>query len=230
MQLTKRLLEIASLVPNDARVVDVGTDHGYIPIYLTTNKLCKSCIASDINAGPLESAKRHMDKHGITQVELRQGSGLSTITTADQLDVAIVAGMGGMLIIDILRNDLTIVKGLKQLILQPQSNIPEVRKFIHEIGFAIKAESFLQDEGKYYTILVAVPGVKHYQHAYEYAYGKYLLAHPNATYRKWLAHKGEVFQKIRTSLSEADEVTRQAREISLQSERALYEEAMACIQ
>lgn len=230
MQLTKRLFEIAELVPADTTVVDVGTDHGYIPIYLTIYGKCKQCIASDINQGPLESAKRHMLKHGIHNLELRKGSGLSTVKVDEGIDVAIIAGMGGLLIIDILKNDLDVVKGLKKLILQPQSNLPEVRKFVHEVGFKIEEEKFLMDEGKYYTILSLVPGLEKYKEAYEYEYGKYLLNHPNAIYRQWLEHKKNVFDKIKHSLKDADEETRLQRETLLAKEIALYEEAMACIQ
>ncbi|MGL5677452.1 MAG: class I SAM-dependent methyltransferase, partial [Cellulosilyticaceae bacterium] len=98
MQLTKRLYEIVSLVPKGSTMVDVGTDHGYIPIYLTRNAICEKCIASDVNKGPLESAKRHMDQNGLQNIDLRLGSGLSTVDPEEGVEVAIIAGMGGLLI------------------------------------------------------------------------------------------------------------------------------------
>ncbi|MGL5677307.1 MAG: tRNA (adenine(22)-N(1))-methyltransferase, partial [Cellulosilyticaceae bacterium] len=177
----------------------------------------------------LESAKRHMDQNGLQNIDLRLGSGLSTVDPEEGVEVAIIAGMGGLLIIDILRNDLAVVKGLKKLILQPQSNLLEVRKFVHEIGFKIEEERFLLDEGKYYTILSLVPGSECYDNAYEYEYGKYLINHPNPTYLQWLDHKKAVFEKIKVSIQAADEDTRIKREAALMEEIKVYEEAMACI-
>lgn len=230
MQLTKRLFEIATCVPQHATVIDVGTDHGYIPIHLTQHQPGVTCIASDINQGPLDSAKRHMDKYGITGIELRRGSGLSTARITDALDTAIIAGMGGLLIIAILKNDLAVVKGLKRLIIQPQNNLPEVRKYLHTIGFAIQAEKFLEDEGKYYTILVAEPGEEQYTRPYEYEYGKYLLMHPNPTFEAWFAHKAVIFEKIEQQLMHADEAVRTSRLETLQHEINDYKEAMQCLQ
>ncbi|MEG0318798.1 MAG: class I SAM-dependent methyltransferase [Niameybacter sp.] len=162
MQLSKRLGAIASLVPEGAKLVDVGTDHGYIPIYLTKNHKASYCIASDINKGPLESAKRNRDKYQLSGIELRQGSGLQTIKLEDRMDTVVIAGMGGYLVHDILELDLVLVKTMRTLILQPQNNIPEIRRYVHSIGFKIAREVFLEEEGKYYTIIVAVPGVESY--------------------------------------------------------------------
>ena len=144
MQLSKRLGAIANLVPNNMRIADIGTDHGYIPIYLRLQNQVSYCIASDINKGPLESAKRNMAKYQVTGIETRQGGGLSTLCKEDQIDVVIIAGMGGYLIHDILENDLELVKGMKKIILQPQNNLTEIRKYIHEIGFKIEQETFLE--------------------------------------------------------------------------------------
>lgn len=229
MQLTARLYEIAKRVPKDTIVVDVGTDHGYIPIYLSLNNLCKKCIASDVNQGPLDSAKRHSDKYNIHTLELRKGSGLQTIKAEDAVEVVIIAGMGGLLIIDILRNDLDIVKGVKKLILQPQTNVPEVRRFLHTIGYRIEEEVFLTEEGKYYTIICAVHGEEKYLTDCEYEYGKYLLEHTTDLFKGWMNRKENVFEKIYTQIQLADATTQEVRKAALDEEYKIYQEALACM-
>ncbi|MGL4362895.1 MAG: tRNA (adenine(22)-N(1))-methyltransferase [Cellulosilyticaceae bacterium] len=230
MQLSKRLNAIASFVPPYTRVVDVGTDHGYIPIYLTMNNLCTYCIASDINKGPLESAKRHMLQQGINTIDLRQGSGLSTVSEEDALEACIIAGMGGLLINNILENDLNVVKGLKRLILQPQNNIPDVRRFLHMNNFKIIKEKFLKDDGKYYTILCAEKGQEKYEKEYEYKYGKYLLENTTPEYIEWLQYKENVFKKIEEQLKHADLETIEKRKKMLEEDYNQYKEALKCIQ
>lgn len=229
MQLTKRLYEIATLVPADSRVVDVGTDHGYIPIYLTYHQKASYCIASDINKGPLESAAKNIQKYLLEGICLRQGSGLSTVTEEDGMNVAIIAGMGGPLIIDILKNNLTIVKGVEQLILQPQSNIPDVRRYVHSIGFKIRSEKALVDEGKFYIILDCVKGEETYTEMYHYEYGKYLLEHPNQDFIQWLDYKKDVFQRIMNQLENAETDEQHKRYTEVEADYKLLKEALTCI-
>lgn len=230
MQLSKRLGAIANLVPNNIRIADIGTDHGYIPIYLRLQNQVSYCIASDINKGPLESAKRNMAKYQVTGIETRQGGGLSTLCKEDQIDVVIIAGMGGYLIHDILENDLELVKGMKKIILQPQNNLTEIRKYIHEIGFKIEQETFLEEDGKYYTIIVAVPGIEKYEKECEYVYGKYLLEHATELYQSWLNYKGAGYKKIIDQLKDIQTEQIKERIAELEKEYALYREAITCIQ
>ncbi len=229
MQLTKRLQAIADRVPKDTCVVDVGTDHGYIPIYLTRHGLCKKCIASDINQGPLDSAKKHSLKYQMNDLDLRKGSGLQTVSPKDAVEVIIIAGMGGTLVIDILKKDCEIVKGAKKLILQPQTNVMDVRKFLHEINFKISEETFLEEDGKYYTIISAEPGEESYPYVWQYVYGDYLLRHPNNTFSAWMTQKAQIFDKIKKQLESADENQRQVRVRQLDEEYAQYKEAMQCL-
>lgn len=230
MQLSKRLQSIADLVPANSKVADIGTDHGYIPIYLMRTQRANYCIASDINKGPLESAKRNMAKYQVKNIETRQGSGLQTITKDDQLDAFIIAGMGGYLIHDILKKDLDLVKGMKRIILQPQNNIPELRRYIHQIGFKIEQEVFLEEEGKYYNIIVAIPGQEKYEEAYEYVYGKYLLEHLTPLYKSWLIYKGEGYKKLIDKLEQSEAEQIKERIAELEKEYALYKEAVKCMQ
>ncbi|MGL4736894.1 MAG: tRNA (adenine(22)-N(1))-methyltransferase [Cellulosilyticaceae bacterium] len=230
MQLSNRLFHMARLVQKGERVVDVGTDHGFIPIYLRTEGICDYCIAGDINKGPLDNARKHMVQYNIQGVDLRLGGGLSQVTVADQINTIIIGGMGGPLIIDILRNDKAIVKGATRLILQPQNHVGDVRRYLHTIGFKILEESFIVDDGKYYTILHAVPGHEAYQEDYEYEYGKLNLLSPNETFREWMVHKEKVFGEILEKLEAVDTEQTRERKESLKAEYEVFKEAKACIQ
>lgn len=230
MQLSNRLFHMAKLVERGERVVDVGTDHGFIPVYLATHQICSFCIASDINKGPLENAKKHIAKYSAKGVDLRLGGGLSQVTAEDQINTIIIGGMGGPLIIDILRNDEAIVKGATRLILQPQNHVGDVRRYIHTIGFKIKEESFIKDDGKYYTIIHAVPGTEAYEKEYEYIYGKKLLQCPNEMLREWMDYKKTVFDKILEKLVDTETEQTRERKESLEQEYLVYKEALKCIQ
>lgn len=95
MQLSIRLSAIASFVPKGSYVIDVGTDHAYIPIYLVEQGIAKACLATDINKGPLEKARKNLAFHGIQNVSLRQTNGLEGIEIGTG-DVVMISGMGGV--------------------------------------------------------------------------------------------------------------------------------------
>jgi tRNA (adenine22-N1)-methyltransferase len=228
VQLSKRLDTLASLVPQGATLVDVGTDHGYLPIYLRNNKIIKSCIACDINKGPLENAAKHILRYEATNIELRQGNGLEAITSQDEIDTILIAGMGGYLISDILKNNTEVVKGSNLLILQPQSDYEMVRKLIHNLGFAIIKEIFIEEDGKYYTILCNAPGQEVYTKEIDYIYGKKNLENPSKDFIEWMNKKENTLQTLCTRL--ASVVNQQERKQELEREYALHQEAMRCIQ
>ena len=104
MELSKRLYAVASLVTEGASVADIGTDHGYVPIYLMKNKIASKVIALDINKGPLERARMHVIGHGLKgQIETRLSDGLKNVKPGE-VDTMIAAGMGGGLVIKILND------------------------------------------------------------------------------------------------------------------------------
>ena len=103
MKLTDRLLKIASLVDKDKRLADIGTDHGYIPVYLLNKNTIQYAILGDVNKGPLDNAKKEVMRNNlIDKVDLRLGSGIEVLKP-NEVDEIIIAGMGGMLINDILK-------------------------------------------------------------------------------------------------------------------------------
>lgn len=228
MQLSTRLSALVQYVPQGSRVIDVGTDHAYIPIYLIKNNIAISCLATDINAGPLKKAAYNIKQYGIDQIRLKQTNGLEGVSKADG-DVVMISGMGGYLIIDILERAKELVSGIKKLILQPQQDIDEVRKYLHQIGFRIEDEDFVIDDEKYYTVIVAVHGSEHYEHDYEYIYGKCLIKKSLPVFKEWLIKKEEKLEEISATLQDKDSEAALSRQKELAKELAMHREVMTCL-
>jgi tRNA (adenine22-N1)-methyltransferase len=157
MQLSKRLQAVADSVTRDNRVADVGCDHAYISIYLIQQHIAPHVIAMDINKGPLERGRKNIERLGLSShIETRLSDGLHELNPGEA-DTILIAGMGGALTVRILEEGLTTVKKCKELVLGPQSELFLVRKFLERIDFTIIAEQMLIDDGKYYTIMKAIP-------------------------------------------------------------------------
>jgi len=152
MELSKRLNWIIEKLNKVEVIMDVGTDHGYIPIYLIKNNIAKKVIASDINKEPLKKAKINASLDGVLdKIDLRLGGGLSPLNNKEA-DSVIIAGMGGNLIRDILESDLNKVKNLEYLILQPAQNPEVLRKYLYNNNYEVLEEDICLDENKYYEI------------------------------------------------------------------------------
>lgn len=155
MNISDRLKRIASMVNRCSSIADIGTDHGYIPIFLVKNKICDRAIASDINKGPVQRAMSNINAEGLEKaIECRQGAGLGTIAVGE-VDGAVIAGMGGYLIIDILEEHMNVVEKLQFMVLQPVQHSEVVRKYLYNRGYYIIDEELCYDEGKYYEIMKA---------------------------------------------------------------------------
>ncbi|MBY0756091.1 class I SAM-dependent methyltransferase [Clostridium sardiniense] len=152
MELSKRLSLIVDHIEECDTLVDVGTDHGYIPIYAVKNGICKNAIASDINKDPLDKAKLNSIFEGVDEnIDTRLGGGLETIKLGEA-QVAIIAGMGGNLIRDILEADKDKVKELEFMVLQPAQNPEVLREYLYTNGYEVIAEDLCIDEDKYYEL------------------------------------------------------------------------------
>ena len=157
MELSKRLRVIASFVEKGAVLADVGTDHGYVHIDLVQRGIVSRAIAMDVKEGPLQRAREHIREYGLTeQIETRLGDGLSRLAPGEA-DTILIAGMGGPLICRILEAGMETARAASSLILSPQSEVGEVRRFLCRFGFRIGDEAMVKDEGKYYVVIKASP-------------------------------------------------------------------------
>ena len=160
LALQPRLRAIANLVPDGARLVDVGTDHGFIPVDLLLSKRIHFAIASDIGAAPLDHARRTAEQYDVMEgIEFRLCDGLNGIS-ADEIDCIVIAGMGGDNIAAIL-DAAPWTKDQKSLILQPMSKAEVLRRWLSANGYQVIAERLVADKGVIYPILSVHGGEMH---------------------------------------------------------------------
>ena len=152
--LSLRLSTIASLVPKGAFVCDVGTDHGFLPIFLMESGKARGVIATDINEKPLKKAKENLKKTGTEGITLRLCDGLSGIKKGDA-DTVIIAGMGGEVISGILERNSEITENADiTIILQPTTSPEFLRKYLYETGYEIIKEIPVEEKGKLYSVML----------------------------------------------------------------------------
>ena len=152
MELSKRLNFIINNIGEASVLADIGTDHGYIPLYAVKNGLCSKAIAVDINKDPLDKARLNAVLEGVgDELDFRLGSGLKPLEKGE-VDVAVIAGMGGNLIRDILEDDIDKVKEINSLILVPAQNPEVLREYLYNNDYEIISEDLCEEEGIYYEL------------------------------------------------------------------------------
>ena len=155
ISLDNRLLQCASFVRDKAKVVDVGTDHGYLAIYLVKTEKAIHAIASDLREGPLNNALENIKRYGCENlIEPRLSDGLKNIS-AQEADDIVIAGMGGEVIANIIKSTSWLKDETKHLILQPMTMAEHLRRFLFDEGFEIIKEQATISGGKVYTIMIA---------------------------------------------------------------------------
>lgn len=201
IKLTPRLQKIAEQVPVGSIVADIGTDHGYIPIYLIRNQLSPFVIAGDINEKPLESARKNIEKYGISdRAETRLGSGLSVLKP-NEVHTAIIAGMGGLLISDLLEDSKDVVENLDTLILQPMQAQSELRKYLIHHGFTIEKDLLVKEDHHIYEIIVATHGVQKVEDPIYYEIGFHINRNPKLLAKEFIDGKIRSTENIIENIS-----------------------------
>ncbi|MDB8804267.1 tRNA (adenine(22)-N(1))-methyltransferase [Romboutsia sp. 1001216sp1] len=155
MKLTDRLLKIASLVTKGKKIADIGTDHGYIPVHLLNEGNIDFAILADVNKGPLENARKEVRHNNlIDKVDLRLGSGIEVLKKCE-VDEVIIAGMGGILISELLEANIEVAQSTEKFILQPMQAQKELRKYLLNNGYEILDEVLVREDFRIYEIIVA---------------------------------------------------------------------------
>lgn len=228
--LSKRMEAVVSMVsPQSFTVADIGCDHAYVSIALIERKIAENVVAMDVRQGPLGIAAGNVAAAGLEgKIDLRLSNGLEKLLPGE-VDAVVIAGMGGMLVKSILESGEKILhyeKMRPSLILQPQSDLKEVRIFLHSSAYHIVQEKMLIDEGKYYTVIKAEPGacnqivdsfveadgmqywnvkkdaqgIEQYTEA-DWQYGRYNLEHRDAILFAYLKKEQKNLFKIYESIS-----------------------------
>ena len=227
VQLSKRLLAAAGMVTKGNIVADIGCDHAYTSIYLCQAGIAPKVIAMDVNKGPLVGAKAHVEEAGLSkQIDIRLSDGLQKLVPGEA-DTVLLCGMGGLLMIKILSDYPEATASLKELILQPQSEVGEVRKFLHMQGYEIIKEHMLKEDGKFYVMMRAVKAdnPQNYETECEYVYGKLLLEEKDAVLLAYLEREQRLRTDVLEALSGQETENARLRRESLNQEFSLIEEA-----
>lgn len=158
LELTPRLQTVADLVPEGARLADIGTDHAYLPVWLLMQGRLKHAIAADIRSGPLDRARATAAEYGCTQqVQFVLCNGLADIGP-DDVDTVVIAGMGGETIAAIMQAAGWLKSGSYHLLLQPMSAQEQLRGWLWRNGFVIEEERLVREGEKLYNIFSVRPG------------------------------------------------------------------------
>lgn len=243
MKLSRRLETIVEMVPGHAAgdvtvpdwpsagmseicVADVGTDHGFVPIRLLELKKADRAIAMDVRKGPLERAQEHIVRYGMeAQIETRLGDGLAALRPGEA-DTVIIAGMGGELMLRILREGSHVRDSIRHFILSPQSELSLFRHGLEALGLAIVEETMVEEDGKYYTVMRVEAGQMHYEAEYRYRYGDCLIRQNSPVLREFLEREAAQYREIAGRLSQQ---TREGAVLRLQEiHRELIEIEEAC--
>ncbi|MBE6020821.1 MAG: SAM-dependent methyltransferase [Clostridiales bacterium] len=215
IRLSERLEKIAGFISLGDKVADIGTDHGYIPIYLKQNGISSYIIAGDINKGPLEKMEENMDKHipdhkDREGIIMRLGSGLDVIERGE-VDTAVIAGMGGLLMEDILSADWEKTRSVKRFILQPRNAQDKLRKWLLENGFSIVDEILARESRFVWEILCVEPcesmdakskyfGTEDEQ----YEVGQHTIRKPDPLLKEFITNKLAIERKISENAGRSD--------------------------
>lgn len=236
MELSKRLQAVAQLLDCHERIADIGCDHGFVSIYLIESGKASWCLAMDVNKGPLERARDHViEKRLSTYIETRLSDGAKAIRYIEdgnnekrlEVEAALIAGMGGRLMIQILKDSLSKFQSMDEFVLQPQSEIAKVRQFVRHMGYHIAKEDMVLEDGKYYPMMKVVRGINEADFSYQIPnyirekykdeeerkvkiqelfdeYGEHLLRGRHRILFQFLKKENEIYQEILKSLKEKD--------------------------
>lgn len=200
MKLSERLMSIANFVPKNSIVADIGTDHGYIPAYLIENKISKKVIGTDISKGSLDKIIEYIKELRFEdKIDTRLGDGLEVIKPYE-VDTVIIAGMGGLLIRDILENHRKVSDSIIDFILQPMVAQKELREYLIENNFEIIGEELVKEENKYYEIIHARKGKSLIEKEVYYEISPILIRNKHPLLKEFVENKIGAANKILTEI------------------------------
>lgn len=229
MEISLRLKTIAGMVDTCECVADIGTDHGYVPIYLIKNDVCSKAIASDINKGPVEKARLNVKLEGLdNKIQCRLGGGLSTIKPGEVQGI-VIAGMGGNLIRDIIEEGIDILKKAKFAVLQPVQNPEVLREYIYRKGYKIIDEELCIEDNKLYEIIKIGydEKIEDIDSIY-YEIGKTLVQKRHPLVNRYIEMKVERYIKILENITEESESAK-SRKLEVKSKIEKLEEMLKCL-
>ena len=226
MVLSQRLLAAASMVPVCECAADVGCDHGYIPIYLTENGICQHAIAMDLRVGPLDRCRENVNLSGLQdKIDIRLSDGLEQIMPGEASAITIL-GMGGIVMQSIIENKMEVAKAAT-LVLGPQSQVGDFRRFLYKSGFVITDEKFVVEDDKNYSLMKAEyrpdEAALSQLSDVQYEYGPVLLKKKDLVFVEYLQHRLTKLTAIIQGISGDSDNKNKLKQELINIERALNE-------
>ena len=192
--LSKRLESVASLIEENRSIIDIGCDHALLSIYIALNKKPNRVIASDNKEGPLEGAKENLKKYKVEdRVTLKLGDGVDPIES--DINTIIIAGMGGLNIVGILKYKRDLYKNVDTIIISANTDVDFVRKEICKLGYFIDDEVIVKEGNIIYPIIRFKKGKKRYTKL-EYILGPVLLKKKDKIFVEYLNKEKDTKEKI----------------------------------
>lgn len=157
--LSRRLERVAAQVPQGARLADIGSDHGYLPVALMLRGILDAAVAGEVAQTPFASAQRNVRRNGLEgRVCVRLADGLAAVEPEDRISVISICGMGGDTMCEILEAGKQRLADVTRLVLQPNGAERELRQWLMGNGYRIVSEELLRENRFDYEIIVAEPG------------------------------------------------------------------------
>ncbi len=188
IKLSKRLECIADMVDNSSVIADIGCDHALLDIYLSQKKIIKKSIACDITIGALDQAKKNISINNIKNIDTRLGDGLEPINDDDNIDTIVMSGLGDQKIINVLDNNKNKLKSVNSIIIQSNTGIYNIRKYLTSIGYFIENEKLIKERNIIYVVIKFSKGNNKYTKK-ELMYGPLLLKNKNNLFNELLINK-----------------------------------------
>ncbi|MFC4652431.1 tRNA (adenine(22)-N(1))-methyltransferase [Lactococcus nasutitermitis] len=205
IKLSQRLQAVADLVPKGARVADIGSDHAFLPTYLVQNEIIDFSVAGEVIEGPFQIAQNHVNEFNLhNNIYVRLANGLLAIKKEDQIDTVVIAGMGGILISEILEAGKDNLSTVKQIILQPNKHEEVLRLWLSKNNFKIITEKILLENEKFYEIILCeiAQGNLTVLSKKEQIFGPFLSTEKSEIFRKKWEKELDTIDKILTRLPE----------------------------
>ena len=206
IKLSKRLNKIAELVDFGASVIDVGTDHGYVPNFLCEKKISRDIIATDISKNSLEKSielTRERDNEKYIRNILANG------IVKENRDNIIIAGLGGIQIAEIILNSIEIARSAKKLILQPMQKTNILRRELNNMGFEIIDEEIIFEDDRYFEIILAryFGEIKNLEEV-DFYFSKSLMEKKDKVYLDFLRERQRELEKILSNINNDSDRTK----------------------
>lgn len=188
MKLSKRLLAVAKLVPTGAVVMDIGTDHGYLPLYLLSSKHCDKVYGTDLREGPLSSAAENGQQFLVKkQLILMIQDGLLPIPS--DVNCITISGLGGTLMAEMFQQDKVNLNSITKIIVQPQGHSERIRSVLNNLGFMISNETMILENKLFYEVIEFTKGIQSLTEN-ELLFGPCLLSEKSADFiARWKQEK-----------------------------------------